>query len=52
MESAETPVGSYEVPGITVVGSVRELTKAPTQHKYVNPSSDYIYPNGLTFNLS
>jgi hypothetical protein len=52
MESAETPVGSYEVPGITVVGSVRELTQAPTTHKYVNPNSDYIYPNGLTFNLS
>jgi len=43
----------YESPGITVVGTVSELTQtAPTQHKYTNPNSDFIYPDGLHFNLS
>ena len=43
---------AYESPAIRDLGDLREITKTPTQHKYYNSNSDYIYPNGYTFNVS
>jgi hypothetical protein len=51
MESQKTTIASYESPGITVVGTVSELTQ-DKQHKYHAPTTDFLYPEGQTFDFS
>ena len=52
MSINETTAESYERPTITVVGTLREKTESALQNKYYAPTSDYHYPNSLSFNLS
>jgi hypothetical protein len=41
---------AYESPKITEVGTLHELTLK--QHKFFSKTSDFIYPQGFSFNFS
>jgi hypothetical protein len=50
VEASQPQQAPYEGPRIELLGSLQELTQE--RSKVVNPSSDYIYPAGFSFNFS